>query len=93
MRTHTRLNVCALVPHAYSAAPKALRHRAIFQAFLIRNVWQRTCEEQIRTNELTFDGEVVMSIKLRKLEEQVIVITGASSGIGLVTARMVSTPG
>jgi hypothetical protein len=26
---------------------------------------------------LTFDGEVVMSIKLRKLEEQVIVITGA----------------
>ena len=29
-----------------------------------------------------------MKIKLKKLEDQVIVITGASSGIGLVTARM-----
>lgn len=32
-------------------------------------------------------------IKLRKLEEQVIVITGASSGIGLVTARMTAARG
>jgi len=29
-----------------------------------------------------------MNVKLKKLEEQVIVITGASSGIGLATARM-----
>ena len=29
-----------------------------------------------------------MAVKLRKLEEQVMVITGASSGIGLTTARM-----
>lgn len=29
-------------------------------------------------------------MRLKKLREQVIVITGASSGIGLVTARMVA---
>ena len=29
-----------------------------------------------------------MSVRLKKLEDQVLVITGASSGIGLVTARM-----
>jgi short-subunit dehydrogenase len=34
-----------------------------------------------------------MGIKLKKLEEQVIVITGASSGIGLVTARMAAKRG
>jgi len=34
-----------------------------------------------------------MSVKLKKLEEQVIVITGASSGIGLVTARMAAKQG
>ena len=28
-----------------------------------------------------------MEVKLKKLSEQVVVITGASSGIGLVTAR------
>ena len=34
-----------------------------------------------------------MKIKLKKLKEQVIVITGASSGIGLVTARMAAKKG
>jgi NADP-dependent 3-hydroxy acid dehydrogenase YdfG len=34
-----------------------------------------------------------MGAKLKKLEEQVIVITGASSGIGLVTARMAAGRG
>jgi NAD(P)-dependent dehydrogenase (short-subunit alcohol dehydrogenase family) len=32
-----------------------------------------------------------MNVKLKKLSEQVIVITGASSGIGLVTARMAAS--
>src|SRR5881227_1411901 len=34
-----------------------------------------------------------MKFQLRKLEDQVIVITGASSGIGLVTARMAAGRG
>lgn len=34
-----------------------------------------------------------MSIKLKPLNEQVIVITGASSGIGLVTARTAAARG
>jgi len=34
-----------------------------------------------------------MSVKLRKINEQVIVITGASSGIGLTTARMAAEQG
>lgn len=34
-----------------------------------------------------------MGVQLRKLEEQTIVITGASSGIGLVTARMAARRG
>lgn len=34
-----------------------------------------------------------MSVQLKKLEEQTIVITGASSGIGLVTARMAARRG
>lgn len=34
-----------------------------------------------------------MRVKLKRLEEQVIVITGASSGIGLVTARMAAKRG
>jgi short-subunit dehydrogenase len=34
-----------------------------------------------------------MGVKLKKLNEQVIVITGASSGIGLVTARMAAGRG
>src|SRR5829696_4858768 len=34
-----------------------------------------------------------MNVKLKKLSEQVIVITGASSGIGLVTARMAAQRG
>lgn len=34
-----------------------------------------------------------MSVKLKKLNEQVMVITGASSGIGLVTARMAAKRG
>ncbi len=34
-----------------------------------------------------------MNYKLKKLEDQVIVITGASSGIGLVTARMAARRG
>ncbi|RTQ51466.1 SDR family NAD(P)-dependent oxidoreductase [Hymenobacter gummosus] len=34
-----------------------------------------------------------MALKLKKLQDQVIVITGASSGIGLVTARMAAKKG
>jgi short-subunit dehydrogenase len=34
-----------------------------------------------------------MDVKLKKLSEQVVVITGASSGIGLVTARMAAARG
>lgn len=34
-----------------------------------------------------------MSVKLKKLSQQVLVITGASSGIGLVTARMAASRG
>lgn len=34
-----------------------------------------------------------MSVKLKKLNEQVIVITGASSGIGMVTAQMAAKQG
>lgn len=34
-----------------------------------------------------------MSVQLKKLDEQVVVITGASSGIGLVTARMAARRG
>ncbi len=34
-----------------------------------------------------------MNVKLKKLNEQVLVITGASSGIGLVTARMAARKG
>lgn len=34
-----------------------------------------------------------MKIKLKKLEEQILVITGASSGIGLVTARLAAKRG
>ena len=34
-----------------------------------------------------------MNVKLKKLSDQVIVITGASSGIGLVTARLAAKRG
>src|SRR4051794_8448706 len=34
-----------------------------------------------------------MSVRLKKIAEQVIVITGASSGIGLTTARMAARRG
>ena len=34
-----------------------------------------------------------MQAELKKLEDQVIVITGATSGIGLVTARMAAKRG
>src|SRR6185503_1694260 len=34
-----------------------------------------------------------MAIKLKRVKDQVIVITGASSGIGLVTARMAAKRG
>ena len=34
-----------------------------------------------------------MAIKLKNLEDQVIVITGATSGIGLVTARVAADRG
>ena len=34
-----------------------------------------------------------MTVKLKKVRDQVIVITGASSGIGLVTARLAAKRG
>src|SRR4051812_5884085 len=39
------------------------------------------------------DLEATMSLRLRPLAEQVIVITGASSGIGLVTAKRAALQG
>jgi len=48
-------------------------------------MWQRTCENEGQYGELW--GKLFVNFKLKKLEEQVIVITGATSGIGLVTAR------
>jgi NAD(P)-dependent dehydrogenase (short-subunit alcohol dehydrogenase family) len=33
-----------------------------------------------------------MNIQLKPIEEQVVVITGASSGIGLVTAKQAAAP-
>jgi NAD(P)-dependent dehydrogenase (short-subunit alcohol dehydrogenase family) len=33
-----------------------------------------------------------MKVRLKKLRDQVIVLTGASSGIGLVTARIAAPP-
>jgi short-subunit dehydrogenase len=38
-------------------------------------------------------GEDVMKLKLKPINEQIIVITGASSGIGLATARMAAKRG
>jgi NADPH:quinone reductase-like Zn-dependent oxidoreductase len=38
-------------------------------------------------------GYETMAISLKPLRDQVIVITGASSGIGLVTARMAAKRG
>ena len=35
----------------------------------------------------------LMTVRLKPIKEQVIVITGASSGIGLVTARMAAKRG
>ena len=34
-----------------------------------------------------------MAVRLKRLSDQVIVITGASSGIGLATARMAAAQG
>jgi short-subunit dehydrogenase len=42
---------------------------------------------------VTAEAEVGMRIKLKKLQDQVIVITGASSGIGLATAEMAARRG
>src|SRR5215207_2828191 len=36
---------------------------------------------------------ISMTVKLKKLSDQVVVITGASSGIGLVTARLAAKRG
>src|SRR5213082_903915 len=38
-------------------------------------------------------GESEMTMRLKKLKDQVMVITGASSGIGLTTARMAAERG
>jgi short-subunit dehydrogenase len=38
-------------------------------------------------------GRTAMSLRLKQLSEQVIVLTGATSGIGLVTARMAAQQG
>src|SRR4051812_49216164 len=38
-------------------------------------------------------GEGAMKVRLKKIAEQVMVITGASSGIGLATARMAARRG
>src|ERR1041384_6486008 len=41
----------------------------------------------------TCQGREAMDVQLKKLNEQVLVITGASSGIGLATARMAAKRG
>ena len=43
--------------------------------------------------EITSGEKRTMTVKLRKLERQVVVITGASSGIGLVTAKLAAKRG
>jgi NADPH:quinone reductase-like Zn-dependent oxidoreductase len=48
-------------------------------------MWQRSCSGNNSTLE---HGGFLVNVKLRKLSDQVIVITGASSGIGLVSARL-----
>jgi len=42
---------------------------------------------------LTYDAGDLMTVRLKKLSDQVMVITGASSGIGLVTARLAAKRG
>jgi short-subunit dehydrogenase len=42
---------------------------------------------------MTFIEGVIMAVKLKPIDEQVIVITGASSGIGLCTAQMAARKG
>src|SRR5436853_1717113 len=50
--------------------------------------WKRIC---VRHHEKL--EEIAMKMKLKKIKDQVIVITGASSGIGLTTARMAASRG
>src|SRR5688500_8707143 len=48
--------------------------------------WPRSCMSVLQ-------GDTLMAVTLKPLSEQVLVITGASSGIGLVTARMAAEKG
>src|SRR5439155_25394056 len=50
-------------------------------------------ERQDRLHPYRCPGERLMNVRLKKLRDQIIVITGASSGIGLVTARMAAERG
>jgi len=42
----------------------------------------------LNSNALFFFVGERMGVKLKRIEDQVVVITGASSGIGLATAKM-----
>lgn len=54
--------------------------------------WQRVPEEeQVLLQEEK--GQTAMTAKLKRLKDQVMVITGASSGIGLTTARLAAKEG
>src|SRR5690625_849172 len=50
-------------------------------------------DRETNTKKLELNVLPTRKIHLKKLEDQVIVITGASSGIGLVTARMAASKG
>src|SRR3954451_21914570 len=47
----------------------------------------------LRTGTPRFREGAAMKLKLKKLEDQVVVITGGSSGIGLATANMAAQRG
>lgn len=59
----------------------------------LANTIVRPLTRKLRTNHLAENAQTQRPLQLKPLAEQVIVITGASSGIGLVTARLAAQRG